>query len=441
MVVGYSGGADSTCLLHLLVQLKIDVVAAHLHHGMRPEADKEQNLCEAFANQLEIPFLSGRADIPRMADELKMGTEEAGRMARYHFFTQAKGRIEAQVVATAHTKSDSVETILFNLTRGTGPSGLTGIPETRDDIIRPLLSFSREETQAYCDSHGFWYHNDPSNTDLQFSRARIRHRVLPELKAINPSVEDSILRTAEILGEEDQFLNGAAANALERAEIPLNGALGFLTTDAEICFASSALAHLPPVLFKRAVRLAFSALGGALDYNQTQIIAQLFQNSEPGSVTGDGGTVSAIWDQERFHIRQTKPTEPFRYVLTVPGETESEEFGWVFTATSGPLEGIAYSQDRDSLSVKFDASKIKGNLYFRSFQPGDEIAPIGFGKNRKLADVLSEAKLTQSARARLPIICDMMGPLWAPGVCLSDRLRVEITPERLLFIDFRPILK
>ena len=443
VVVGYSGGADSTCLLHLLVRLQLDVIAAHLHHGMRPEGDREQSLCEAFANELEVPFLSGRANVPQMSQDLKIGVEEAGRMARYHFFNQAKQRLEANLIATAHTKSDSVETILFNLARGTGASGLTGIPARRDDIVRPILIFTKTETREYCDHHGFWYHDDPANEDLQFSRARIRHLVVPELQKINPSVEDSILRTAEILEEEDQFLNGAAAAALEKSEQPLNGKLAFLTADSEICFDAVSLAHLPGVLLKRAVRLAFGALGGSLDHSQTVTILESIQNRESGSLTCEGGTVIASWDQDRLHVRQAQPTEPFRYVLTNPGETESEEFGWTFTCSSNPTgaESQYESNSRAALAIEIDSGKVKGNLYFRGLNAGDEIQPLGFSGTRKLSDLLSEAKLTQAARARLPIVCDMLGPIWAPGVCLSERVRKDSTSERLLFLNFGPILK
>jgi tRNA(Ile)-lysidine synthase len=111
ILVGYSGGADSTCLVHLLSQSKVDFVAAHLHHGQRPEADKEMSLCEAFCQSLDVPFVSGRADVPRMSQELKIGLEEAGRMARYNFLNQAARRLECDSIATAHTGTDSVETI------------------------------------------------------------------------------------------------------------------------------------------------------------------------------------------------------------------------------------------------------------------------------------------------------------------------------------------
>jgi tRNA(Ile)-lysidine synthase len=168
VLVGYSGGADSTALLHLLHRCGIDVVAAHLHHGQREEAEDELARCQAFAEKLDLPFIAGRADVPRMSREMGMGLEEAGREARYGFFRQAAFGAECDLIATAHTLTDQVETVLLNIVRGTGLRGLTGIPVKRENIVRPLLPFSRDETVSYCKEHGFWTHEDPANTDFAF---------------------------------------------------------------------------------------------------------------------------------------------------------------------------------------------------------------------------------------------------------------------------------
>lgn len=433
ILVGYSGGADSTCLLHLLVTMGFDVVAAHLHHGQREEADTEQLLCEAFATELDAPFITGRADIPRMSLELGIGLEEAGREARYAFFRQAAFGTESMLIATAHTRTDQVETMLLNLSRGCGLHGLAGIPEQRDQIIRPLLPFSREEARAYCEERGFWFHDDPANEDLSFSRARIRHRVLPELRAINPGADAALVRLGATALEEDRFLNGMAAAALEQSEVPLNGELKFLTEDVEIRFDRTRLSTLPPTLFKRAVRLAVEALGAGLDYDQTLLVANGMTTDERGSVTAEGGEVVAEWDPEHFEVRQLRPAEPFRYSLTVPGETESDSFGWRFVAFEEEYDGTPPT--RATLDVRLARRALKGTPYFRTVQPGDTMTPLGFDGHRKLASLLSEARLTEAARRRLPIVCDFLGPIWAPGVCVDERVR-PVVGEPVLRIQF-----
>jgi tRNA(Ile)-lysidine synthase len=272
---------------------------------------------------------------------------------------------------------------------------------------------------------------------MDFSRARIRHRVSPELALVNPSYEAAVLRCASILSEEDQFLNGAAARALERAEVVLNGPVGFLTRDAEVAFDRAIMGSLPPVLFKRACRLAVSALGASIDFDQTEAIASGFSGGSSGSVTADGGAVVVEWDENLLHFRQLQPTEPFRFKLTCPGETESEEFGWKVTAHHAPRS--EKRNERTALCVEVSIAKTQGELYFRSTQHGDSMQPLGFEGTRKLSDLLSEAKLTKAARSRLPIICDFVGPIWAPGVCLSHRIDKEPECERVLVLEFEPI--
>ena len=437
VLVGYSGGADSTCLLHLLKISGFEVVAAHLHHGQRPEAEKEMNLCEAFCQELGVPFLSGKADVPRMSEELKVGLEEAGRLARYNFLEQAARRLECDAIVTAHTRTDHVETILFNLVRGTGPTGLTGIPDRRGNIVRPLREFSREETTRYCQENGLWFHNDPGNDNLNFSRVRIRQRVVPELLVINPNMEESIARCASIIDSEDRFLNGAAAAALEQSELVLNGNLAFLTKDVELAFAKGHLTGLPVVLFRRAVRLAFESLGAPIDFDQTESVVQAIQ-SPTGSVTADGGDVVCEWDSDKIHFRVLRPTEPFRFGVTCPGETDSDEFGWKITArVKTPSE---VPQSRVALSVELPKKQVQGDLYFRSCQPGDTMQPFGFEGTRKVSDLLSEAGLTPAARVRLPLICDFLGPIWAPGVCFSNRMYRDVECDSVVALTFEPTI-
>jgi tRNA(Ile)-lysidine synthase len=418
----------------------VDVVAGHLHHGQRAEADDEQAKAEEFCDSLGVPFATGRADVPRMASDMKIGLEEAGRKARYAFFQQAAFRLGCDLIATAHTRNDHVETVLLHLARGSGLAGLAGIPARRENIVRPLLAFTREQTKRYCTEHGLWFHDDPANSDLSFSRARVRLRILPELVAINPAALDTISRLADLADEEDRFLNGMAAAALEQSELSLNGDLGFLTIDCEAAFDRVKLSSLPPVLFRRAIRLAAQAMGATLERDHLAKIELGVASLSIGAVTAEGGDVVVEWRGEAIHIRQLQPIEPFRFALTVPGETASDEFGWQFTATEATLEESEPSaQARTSMSALLPTGAIKGSLYFRTPQPGDTMRPLGFDGNRKLSDLLGEAKLTAAARARLPVVCDLLGPLWAPGVCLDQRMSLSAGASRAIKLHFGPV--
>lgn len=414
-----------------------DVVAAHLNHGMREVADADQAACAAFADGLGIPFLAGKADVPKMARDLGIGIEEAGRKARYEFFRQGAFRTECDWIATGHTSSDNAETVLLNLARGTGISGLAGIPGRRENIIRPLLPFSREETEAYCRQHGFQTRHDAGNDDLSFSRVRMRKNVIPELERVHAGATKAILRLRETAEEEDRFLNGAAAAALEQSEVPLNGDLGFITASLELAFDRARLTSAPAVLFKRAIRLATEALGAGLSFEQVQRIAAGMGDSDGGSITAEGGEVVCEWDATRFHFRRLDVAEPFRFPLTYPGDTDAEIFGWRICAE--PWSEVPSVLPRAALRTVIDLQKAKGNLYFRSLEPGDQIMPLGFGGTRKLSDLAGEAKLTQAARRCLPVVCDLVGPIWLPGVCVSERVRPDLASQRLARLTFGPI--
>ncbi len=432
VLVGFSGGADSTCLLHMLHLLGIPIVSAHLHHKMRPDADDEQVKCESFCNSLSIPFVSGSADIPKLSNDRKIGIEEAGRLARYHFFEKAAAETGCSLIATAHTASDQAETVLLNLARGSGMSGALGIPEKRGIIIRPLLPFFRRETESYCLEKGIETVDDPGNFDEKFARVRVRKRVIPELEMVNSNVTEHLVQFSNSLADEDRYLNGLAAAVLGRCEIPINGELNFITEDVEIHLDRGRIVEFPAVLVQRAIRLVTNVLGQPLDRLQVQTLITIMENGSNGSVTAEGGKVVAEADGETIQFRNLQVFEPFRFPLTVPGETESLEFGWRFEA----FEGDAQPQSRAGCYAIIDSSKIRANLFLRTIENGDVMEPFGFDGTRKVSDLVGEFGLTLLARRRLPIICDMLGPIWIPGICLSNRVQLRAESNRALHIRF-----
>ena len=438
VVLGYSGGADSTCLLHLMAASgSADVIAAHLHHGQRAEADRELELCEAQCKELDVPFMSGRADVPKIAQEMGVGVEEAGRHARYEFFDKCLFQTEAELVLTAHTLDDQVETVLLNLVRGTGLHGLAGIPEKRGRIVRPLLPFTRAEARAYCDERGLWYHDDPANADVSFSRARIRQNVMPELVEVNPAVREAVGRLARLAGDESRFLDGMAAAALEQAEIRLNGDLRFVSQDCETAFRLDVLLALPRILLARALRLATGAVGQAFGYEQTEAALGGLAGEEKGSVTADGGQVVLEWADGRAQVRSLRTEGPYKFPLTLPGETVSDAYGWKLTAEhTGPSD---YRREPRSLDVVIDAEAVQGAVFFRSYERGDCIRPLGLSGTKKLGDLMGEIGLTQAARDRLPVVCDSGGPIWIPGGCIADRVKVTDGTAKCLRLKFGPL--
>ena len=213
VAVGLSGGADSMCLINVLLELKsrynIVIKAVHINHNIRGnEAERDECFVREFCNKMGIELLSFNFDIPSLSKKYNISEEECGRNIRYDCFAKA----DCDVVATAHTLSDSVETVVFNLLRGTGSKGLKGIPAKRyPNIIRPLIDCTREEIETYCRNNDISFITDSSNLTDIYKRNYIRHNIIPAFSEINKSALRSIAKTSEIIEEESDFIDGQAS--------------------------------------------------------------------------------------------------------------------------------------------------------------------------------------------------------------------------------------
>jgi tRNA(Ile)-lysidine synthase len=207
VVVLFSGGRDSTCLLDLVAQTGASATALHVNYGLRPEADAEQRHCARVAERLGVPLAVER---PRRPE----GNLQAwARDARYAAAARHAGAAGA-LVAAGHTATDQVETILYRLAASPGRRALLGMKPRDGRLIRPLLGFTREDTAAYCSQRGLPYVDDPSNASDEFARARVRSHVVPALRAIHPAAEANVLRTADILRDEAAVLDELVTNLL-----------------------------------------------------------------------------------------------------------------------------------------------------------------------------------------------------------------------------------
>lgn len=436
-LIGYSGGPDSTALVHLMVQAGYDVVAAHLHHGMRPEADAEAIQAEAWAQSLGIQTLIGHADVPKISAHRKVGIEEAGREARYEFFWQAAAALDCPRIATAHTLDDHVETILFQMTRGGGLAALSGIPFARDLVVRPVLDFTKAELRDYCLHHGLWFHDDPGNYDLNSSRVRIRTEVLPSLLAINPRALETFARTAETARDENEYLDEIGSAVLEQTYLPLNGELEFLTQSDELALDAPALRHFPTVARARAIRRAAHLLGSPLDHQATTLALQGLMSGGPGALDVSRD-FRITWQPDRFQLMRTDPVTLARHPLVVPGLTQSEIFGWEFQTEV--FDPIGFVPGGTRLQAHADLEAIKGPLHLRTATEKDKMAPLGMTEGSKfIKEILAEMKLTTRARRMLPIVFDMVGPLWVPGGPLAERARLTSASNKGVSLRFGSI--
>ena len=212
ILAAVSGGADSVYMLHVLLDLSeklgFSLCAAHFNHMLRgEEADSDEAFVKSLCTALEIPFYSERGDVAAFAKNHGKSTEEAARIMRYAFLQNTAEKIGAAKIATAHNADDNAETVILNLVRGTGLAGLRGIPPTRDNIIRPILCITRQEVETYLSSCGIEYVTDSTNLEDIYSRNKLRHHVMPVLQELNPRFSESILRTGDLLRQDEEYLS------------------------------------------------------------------------------------------------------------------------------------------------------------------------------------------------------------------------------------------
>ena len=210
VTVALSGGADSMALLAVLLELKDElginkISAAHFNHQIRgSEAMRDQEFVTEFCKRNGVELFLGAADVPTFAKEQGMSLELAARKLRYEFFDG----IDTDIIATAHTASDNIETVIFNITRGTALSGLGGIPTKRDRYIRPLILCTRDMIEDYCEQKGIAFVTDSTNLCDDYTRNKIRHNVISVLKEVNSSAENAVSRMTASVREDENFING-----------------------------------------------------------------------------------------------------------------------------------------------------------------------------------------------------------------------------------------
>ena len=228
IVIGVSGGPDSICLLHILNDIKnefnFEIYVAHVNHMIREVADNETEYVENFCKVLGVRCFVKKVDVISIAKQEKRGTEETGRDIRYKFFDEVALNVGANKVATAHNKNDKIETIIFNMLRGSGISGLKGIETIRDEkYIRPLIEVERNEIEDYCKKNDLEPKYDESNYENIYTRNKIRNIVLPYIqKEFNPNFIKTMERLSEVATEENEYLNNITKEAFEKVRLTVS---------------------------------------------------------------------------------------------------------------------------------------------------------------------------------------------------------------------------
>lgn len=407
ITVACSGGADSAALLDALISLReklhITVSAAHYNHGIRGgEADRDELFVRELCGHYGIELTVGRGDVPVAARARGESLELAARRMRYAFLEQAAGD---GLIATAHTASDNLETVLFHLTRGTGADGLCGIPPVRGRIIRPLLGCTREEIEAYCGARGLSYVTDSTNLSDDYTRNRLRHLVIPQLKAINPAVEQAAARCCAFLREDCAELD-------DRARVAYAQALRGQALDTAVLNA------LAPAVAKRVLRLFCAEHAVETDAYHLE---RLFEISIRGGRCSLPGGLSAWRAGERLQI----------------GSGQAPDCSFSVSLSEKTVD---FSKDPKKihnllLNNALDCDKIVGKLELRTRRPGDRFLLRRGGGTKTLKKLYNEYRIPLCERENLPVLCDERGIVWIHRIGTAERCAVGLSTRRILQIS------
>ncbi len=430
VLVGYSGGADSSALLHLMKQIcderGLYLRALHVHHGIRgAEADRDAEFCRATCERLNVDFAVEYADIPTLARESGRGIEETARACRYEAFARAiKSDSRLDCIATAHNADDNAETVIFNLTRGSGVDGLCGIPPIRTyngvPIIRPLLYAPKRDILGYLKENGIEYIFDSTNNDTAYTRNYIRHEIIPALEKINPSLLTSVRRMTEIVRADAKYLENAAKRFV--FENSTDGGI-----DAKV------LENTDKAIASRVVCELFSKISDkTLERVHIDAVRSLAETGREGSSISLVGGIRAKIESGRLYFTDEADGEPCEFEYTLHdgiNRFENPDFA-VFVSKCGKTSEDLQKDNETlqnvyklSIHTILSSDKINHMLSVRSRRDGDSY--VFGGMTRKLKKLYNDRGYSAKKRRETPIFCDAEGIVWVPGFPAADRVKPQ----------------
>lgn len=431
IVVGFSGGYDSMCLLDVLTNIRekekyyeMTIIAAHFNHNWRGEESlKEQEVCRIFASSRGVEFYCKEA--PKGLKK----TENDARIARYDFFEEAYENFDADAVFTAHNKDDNAETVLYRIIKGTGIVGLKGIAEKRGYFYRPLLKTTRKEIVDYCNRKNLAPNNDSSNSDTNYRRNYLRLNVIPALEKINDNVKDAL----NILSCNANSDNAIIEEYLETLRSKVLKKDKILTKEYE---------KLSTPVKRRILHEYLQALDLDYDYKK---ISEIYDFIEKNKAQRNGSTHSlatALWlyaDEKiiepipsRYEPKDIDKVNSEEIIISQLGEYKIGEKSLVLK----PYEenNLFVFPESTSNFAYVDFSKIEFPLVLRHRKDGDVIAPFGMNGSMKLKKYMNAKGVSRHNRDEIFLLCKDNEVLWAVGIGISNKVRVKNRPTHVIEI-------
>ena len=415
VVVGISGGADSVALLHILVSLGYKCIAAHCNFNLRgDESSRDEQFTTDFTQRLQVPLCKISFETNKYAQENRLSVEMAARELRYRWFEELLNTYDADAVAVAHHRDDSVETLLINLTRGSGLTGLTGIKPKNGNVVRPLLCVSREDIYAYIENNGLEYVTDSSNSSDIYTRNFIRLKVIPLLEEINPSVKASLARTANHLYDASLIYNHSVEEA--RRVIIQNNRLSISALLSFPAPATILYEMLKSYGFSRTVcESIFTVLdkdSGKIFYSSTHRLLKDRSDLLIDVLSGEDNRAYLI-NLEDDNVDLPVELKPEIVVIKE-----------------------SYQIEKDKKFAYFDFDKLSFPLVLRHWQEGDWFVPFGMKGKKKVSDYFSDKKFSLFDKEKTWLLCSGQDVIWIVGERTDNRYRIEKTTKRVLKLKF-----
>lgn len=432
VLIACSGGADSTALVALLLELgdeySLRLALAHFNHLLRRGAAGDERFVIDLAQKLGLPLYLKRENIRAYARKHGMNIEEAARERRYRFLREAAARTGAARIATGHTLTDQAETVLMRILRGSGPAGLGGIaPCINGMIIRPLIEVAHPDILAYLRARKMPYRQDETNRDLRYLRNRVRGRLIPYLQRnFEPGVVRQLGRLAEICREEEEVWKPLIGSELGRTMLRKKG---------DLILNAGRLSALTPALGRRCVRAYLRELKGDLrgfSFRDVEAVRELAEGKEavlPGKI--------ALRREKGLISVKKKPRPPVRYerewdgkgILAIP------EIGLSFVGKKIPGKSAVRVRYDDDKKALLDFSKMRFPLLVRTRREGDRYRPLGAPGRKKLKEIMRAKGIAAEERGRHPVFLSGKEIVWVPGLPVAETFRVTPATRHILLIE------
>jgi len=429
VIAAVSGGADSMALICFLLEIQkefsLSLYVCHVNHMLRGnDADGDEQFVREFCKERSIPFYLHRCDVKSLAEKSGKGFEECGRDVRYAFFEEtAKSIGRSTKIATAHTLSDSAETLVFNLARGSSPAGLCSIAPVRDNIIRPLIRCSRNQIEQYLKALGQDFRTDKSNSDIIYSRNFIRHRIVPLLKELNPAFETAVLNFTDLSREQQDFFEKTCEQE-------------YLKT-----FCDGGLSRNE--LLKRNIAIARSIITKFLRENNVVVTKKRIDD------------ILLLCKKDRFCISVCKNTAlecTADGIIRFKENSKRKQASFEFPAVLGEhllsdgrvlrLKTINYDEFKkikenfpNLLKNCLNYDIIDSSFIFRARKSGDFITLFPRNVTKTLKKLFNESKIETDKRDIIPVLACGEHILWVEGLGVDRSAAVTNPSNRILFIE------